>query len=213
MDENTAKDHRSHTANGAYPHHSVSNNDIAMTMDDLEGQVRTLSGRFDAFLKRDEEKHERERKELEVLRNSHKQQAALDAERWQKSQTFVAKHGGKIVSFIAAVALAFLTWYGTQIRHEINIEQRNNDVDALIHTNAADIRQLKIESINQTLMIDEGFRRVDKILVKSQGISEEDLPEYSQEFKDLSKDARAKKEMFERFGDLPKSNVENDRKE
>lgn len=211
MNGYTAKDHHSYTSNGAIPSKSLGcKEDGAMTMDDLESEVRTLSGQFKAFLERDEKRREEERRFIRKLRDSQEHQAAIDADSWQKSQTFISKHGGKVASFLVTAAVAFVTWYGSQLRSEINLEQRANQVDTTIQQNSADIRQLKIESINQTIMIDEGFRRFDKILLKSQGLTEEDVGEFPKSFEDLAKNARKQKDMFEKFGDLPKAPIEKE---
>jgi len=119
------------------------------------------------------------------------------------------------LSVAFAVISAGLAWYGSKIRSEIDAEQQAMRIETAINDNknnlerfkneaVGDIHELKMESVKQTLMIDQGFRRVDKLILKahSKQLSEEDLPEVDPELQDAVKDARRKKEFIDKFGKL-----------
>lgn len=146
--------------------------------------------------------------------------AERQAENWKKSQSFIGKHGGKILAFFITAASSGLAWYGAQIRSEIQAEQRAKKVDKAIAGNKAsfaefkekeftqvkeDILDLQVESVNQTIMIDKGFQRLDKTMVRAfprEFPDEESLPKQDPEFRKAADDAAAKKLMYDKYKHL-----------
>ena len=116
----------------------------------------------------------------------------------------------KIAGVAFSAVTAGLAWYGAEIRSEIQAEQHVKSVDDRIQDNTdnlksfkeetnINIKALQKESVNQTLMINEGFRRVDKIMIKATKLTEEDMPEIPPEFRDAVEEAEALKIHAERF--------------
>lgn len=194
--------------------------EISAVVRDLRSDLKNLStewGQFlqiEAGLREKESKARREHEQVDAAR------ATLEVEEWQRRQTFLSKHGVKIASAVFAAASAGLAWYGAQIRAEIDAEQRARVIAESVEFNSSkidkfesltfkefkestreDIKALKRESVNQTLMIDEGFRRIDDIMIKATRLRKEDLPEMPPEFSDAVTSARALKIQNDKFGD------------
>lgn len=185
--------------------------ELTATVRDLQTNMRNMSDEWGQWLRLEAQRREDEAAQRRRREASESQRAAQDAERWEKSQTFLSKHGAKVAGAIFAMVTSGLAWYGSQIRSEIQAEQRAEKVDKGIEKNTkdlsefkettkTDIKALQRESVNQTLMIDKGFDRVDKIMVKATKLKEEDLPEKPQEFKDAVEEAKALKVHADKFG-------------
>jgi len=189
-----------------------------MTEDELHSTVRelktgmnTLSSDWSNFLKIEVERRESDAASHRKREESDSTRARVDADRWQKGQTFFGKHGAKLLTFLVVSCSSGLAWYGSQIRGEINSEQRAVKVDEDIGENkkglkdlktetATDIGALQEDSVNQTLMMDKGFRRMDKVIVLTGRVKEEDLPDYPPEFKTAVDSAERLKLHSEKFG-------------
>lgn len=191
--------------------HSIAK-DAPMTEEEMGATIRNMDSRigeiadeWTAFLKLETQKRETDERK-----------AVDEVEAWEKRQTFLNKHGTKILGFIFTAATAGLTWYGSQIRGEIKAEQRAKEVDDSIVANKEnldsfkieakeDINALQLDSVNQTIMIEKGFERMDKTVMKAhprQFPEEKDLPPVDPAFKEAADAATAKKKHFDKFGTL-----------
>jgi len=191
-----------------------------MTQDELSASVHEIKSGFLtlsqelAELKRLEiSRHKEELAEKEKREVSERAKIERELAEWQSRQTFIGQHGTKILSVLFAVVSAGLAWYGSQIRSEIDAEQQAIKIETAINQNKTDLKtfkdeatkdieELQLDSIKQTIMIDEGFKRVDKVILMAnpRRLKEEDLPEVEPEFKEAVDDARRKKEFIDRFG-------------
>ncbi len=179
----------------------------------LQTGMNTLTEEWGEFLQIEAGRRTDDATHRKRFEASESQKADTAAENWEKSQTFLNKHGAKILAGIFALITSGLAWYGSQIRGEIQAEQRAGQVDAGIQTNSADlsefkkttgtdIKRLQLESVNQTLMMDKGFKRMDKVMIKATRLKEDELPEYPPEFDTAVADAMALKTYAEKFGDF-----------
>jgi len=193
--------------------------ELNATVRDLRDELRSLASEWGQFLQMESELREKESESRMRHERVDEARATAEAEEWQLRQTFLAKHGMKIASAAFAAASAGLAWYGSQIRSEIDAEQHAKYVAESVESNSKkieqfesktfeefkhstkeDIKALKRESVNQTLMIDEGFRRIDTIMIKATRLKEEDLPPMPDEFSSAVKSARKLKIENEKFG-------------
>lgn len=192
----------------------------AMTQDELSASVNeikngflTLSQELAEIKKLEISRYKEEAEEKKSREEADRQRMERELAEWQSRQTFIGQHGTKILSAAFAIVSAGLAWYGSQIRSEIDAEQRAIKVESAISQNKSnleefkkdakkDIEELQLDSIKQTIMIDEGFKRVDKVILMAhpRNLKEEDLPEVEPEFKEAVDDARRKKEFIDRFG-------------
>lgn len=199
----------------------------AMTHDELSASVSGMKEEFSSFareiaeLKRleiqryqDEEQRRREQKaEQEKQKEIERRKAEQELSEWQQKQTFWSQHGSKILGGLFAICSAGLAWYGAQIRAEIDAEQQAAEIELAIDENKRgleefkkeakeDIKELRRTSVNQTLVIDEGFERIDKIILKvhPRQISEEDLPDAPLREKAV-KEAKTTKRYIDNFGE------------
>lgn len=184
--------------------------ELKTDMHALKTNTQTLTSEWGEFLELEAARREDGVVEKRARAESESKRAADEAANWERGQTFFAKHGLKVASFIFSIITAGLAWYGSQIRGEIRAEQRAAAVDTGIQENTDNftkfkdqtddnITVLQRESVNQTLMIDEGFKRVDKIMVKATKLTEEDLPERPPEFKKAVDDAKALQVHTDKF--------------
>lgn len=193
--------------------------ELTATVRELKTGMDTLTSEWGHFLKIEADRREDDALVRRKKESSDSQKAAAEVSDWEKKQTFLAKHGMKLAGFIFSIVTAGLAWYGSQIRSEIQGEQRAKAVETNIQKNTdaiatfkdetfedfktetqEDINVLQRESVNQTLMIDEGFKRVDKVMIKATKLKEEDLPDLPPEFDDAVKSAKALKTHTEKFG-------------
>ncbi len=191
----------------------MTSDEMTTTVTQVKGTVDTLTQEWGEFLELEANRREEDAKRTRRRDASESQRAAADAEAWQKGQGFLSKHGTKLLTLLFLAVTSSLAWYGSQIRGEIKAETRIIEVDAGIESNKTgltnlksttmtDIRVLQKESVNQTLMMDKGFKRMDKVMLKATKLTEEDLLkiEYPPEFKTAVEDAKALKVHAEKFG-------------
>ena len=193
--------------------------DLISTVQELKTGMNNLTQEWGQFLEIEAQRRQEDVVERRKRESSESQKAAAEVADWEKKQTFLAKHGMKILTLAFSAVTAGLAWYGSQIRSEIQAEQRAEKVETNIKTNTdnftnfkdnefktfkeetqGDINTLQRESVNQTLMIDKGFDRVDKIMVKATRLKEEDLPEKPPEFEEAVTAAKKLKTHTEKFG-------------
>jgi len=183
--------------------------EMGVTIQKLETSMSSLADEWTEFLKIETQKRERE-----------DSRAIEEAEAWQKKQTFLNKHGAKIAAFLFTAVSSGLAWYGSQIRSEIAAEQRAKEIDASIQSNKTtfetfkeeefqpvkeDIQELQMDSVDQTIMIDKGFDRLDKTIIKAfprQFPDEDALPPPDPAFRKAADEAAEKKTYYEKFGTL-----------
>jgi len=184
--------------------------EMSATVRDLKDGMSSLSNDFTNFLKLESDKHQ-------AAKDAATSKANTEVEEWEKGQTFLKKHGTKIATFLITVLTSGLAWYGAEIKSEIHAEQRAEKVDKAIETNRADFdeftrtsdaadRTLQMDSVNQTIMIEEGFKRFDKVVLEAhprQFKDESDLPPIEPAFTEAATAARKKKLHYDKFGVLP----------
>jgi len=201
----------------------MTDEEMTATVRDLKSGMDMLAQEWGDFLKFEASRREEDAVVRRKKESSDSQKAAAEVADWERKQTFLAKHGVKLATVMFSIVTAGLAWYGSQIRSEIQAEERAKQVDESIETNAqsfstfkdetfndfktdtdTDIKTLQRESVNQTLMIDEGFKRVDQIMIKATRLREEDLPDRPPEFDQAVKDAKALKTHNDKFGQKEK---------
>lgn len=179
--------------------------EMGTTIRSLDSKIGEIADEWTSFLKLEAKKRETDERK-----------AVKEVDDWEKKQTFLHKHGTKILGFVFSAVTAGLAWYGSQIRAEIKAEQRAREVDAGIVANKdglnefknetrEDIHALQLDSVNQTIMIQKGFERMDKTVLKAhprQFEDEGDLPPIDPIFKETADAAAAKKTHFDKFGTL-----------
>lgn len=188
---------------------AMTQEEISITIQHMEEKLSSISSGWEKFLKSELDKRDQE-----------KSKALDDADRWQKKQTFINKHGAKIAAFVFACISSGLAWYGAQIRSEIQAQDRAEEIDQSIESNKAnfekfknqefspvknDIEDLQLDSVNQTIMIDKGFERLDKTIMKAhprEFPNKESLPSIEPEFEEAANKAAQKKLYYEKFGKL-----------
>lgn len=185
---------------------------VAMTEEEMGSTIRNMDSRigeiadeWTSFLKLETQKRETdERKAVE------------EVNAWEKSQTFLNKHGTKILGLLFTAVTAGLTWYGSQIRSDMNAEQKAKVVEANIAANKADltafkgearedIQGLQVDSVDQTIMIQKGFERMDKTMLEAHPRQFPDasaLPEIDPAFTAAAEAAAKKKIHYDKFGKL-----------
>lgn len=184
---------------------SMTEEEMGATLRHMDSKIAEIGDEWTSFLK------------LETQKRATDERKAVDeVEAWEKRQTFLNKHGAKIMGIIFTASTAGLTWFGVQIRSEIKAEQRAQTVDDSIVANKKnlddfkleakeDIHTLQLDSVNQTIMIEKGFERMDKTVMKAhprQFRDEEDLPPVDPAFTEAADAATAKKKHFDKFGTL-----------
>lgn len=181
---------------------------------ELKNSVGTLTQEWGQFLNVEAQRREESAVERRNRAISESQKAAIEVEEWQKKQSFLSKHGVKIMGFLFAGISTGLAWYGSQIRSEIHAEQRAIEVDEGIASNTKgladfqeeakdDINELRLDSVNQTIMIEKGFDRVDKVILTAHTkMDVKDLPEVDPEFKETADEAKRLKLEHEKFGTM-----------
>lgn len=187
----------------------------SISLDDLKSNFLSMSQDIAELKRLEISRLNSEAKDKEIRDASERAKLERELAEYQSRQGFISQHGAKILSVAFAVVSAGLAWYGSKIRSEIDAEQQAMRIETAINENknnlerfkneaVGDIHELKMESVKQTLMIDQGFRRVDKLILKAhpKELSEEDLPEVDPELQDAVKDARRKKEFIDKFGKL-----------
>ena len=191
------------------------NEELLQSIDALRESFAGLSSEIYEIKKGHAQQKEIENKNIEKSQELERQKLERELSEWQSAQSIWKQHGMKIMTGLFAVVSAGLAWYGSQIRSEIDAEHKAIQVDKSISENrkdieifkkqtAEDIHELKRQSINQTIIIDEGFKRVDKIILKAHTkLKEDDLPEVSPEFEEAVGEARESKRYIDRFGELP----------
>lgn len=184
--------------------------EMSLSIKNLEAKVSSISDKWEKFLS-----FEMEKRELE------KRQASDDAERWQNKQKFLNKHGAKLATFIFALISSGLAWYGSQIKSDIEAEDKARQLDTGIEANKRsfekfkeeefapvkkDIENLQLDSVYQTIMIEKGFGRLDKTIMKAYPKvfpTKDSLPDVDPGFEKTAKEAGQKKMYYEKFGRLP----------
>lgn len=193
--------------------------ELTTTVQELKSGMQVLTQEWGQFLEVEARRREEDALERRKRESSESQKAAAEVAEWEKRQTFLAKHGMKLATVIFSIVSAGLAWYGSKIRSEVQAEQREKIVETNIRKNTdnfttfkdetfadfkkdtqGDINALQRESVNQTLMIDKGFERVDTIMIKATKLTEDDLPEKPPEFKEAVDNAKALKIHAEKFG-------------
>lgn len=183
----------------------MSEEEMGTTLRNMDSRIAEIADEWTNFLKLETQK-----------RATDERKAVEEVNAWEKSQTFLNKHGTKILGFLFTAVTAGLTWYGSQIRSEIDAEQKAKAVEESILANKEnlnrfkeeaqdDIHALQLDSVNQTIMIQKGFERVDKTFMKAyprQFPEEKDLPPVDPAFKKTADAAAAKKTHFDKFGTL-----------
>ena len=191
----------------------MTDEEVTSTVTDLKTGIDQLTNEWGEFLEVEANRREEDAAHRRTREASDSVRAAADAEAWQKGQGFLSKHGAKLLTSFFVVVTSGLAWYGSQIRGEIQAEARDTRVDADIKTNTDDlgqfktttkkeIRTLQRESVNQTLMMDKGFKRMDTVMIKATKLTEEDVAaiEYPPEFNTAVEDAKALKVHADKFG-------------
>lgn len=169
-----------------------------MTEAELKHTLQSLTAQVEKLVEVEEQRKE-------IQQNSDQ----MILEQIKGSKTFIAKHGAKIAGVLFAGVTAGLAWYAADIRSGIQAEHRSLEVDQAIKTNSAnisdlkesttrDIRALQKDSVKQTLMMNEGFLRQEKILLKATKLNEKDLPKIPDEFEDAVKSAKELEEYVKR---------------
>ena len=141
----------------------------------LRSDISTLVDEWTQFLKLEVDK--RTTNEQDAVKASEK--AASDSDEWEKNQTFLKKHGPKLLGLAFTAVTACLGWYGSLIRSEINAEQQSKKIDTDIAANktsieatqtsfedfktttGSDIEDIRIDNIDQTIMMEAGFDRIE----------------------------------------------------
>lgn len=177
--------------------------EITSSVKELQSSVRELTDEWTEYLRIETAK-----------RHEDKSRSAREADEWERSHTFIGRHGAKILGGLFTVVSAALAWYGAQIRADIDSENRANKIEVGIEDNkkniegfkeeaTEDIRELQIQSVNQTIMIQKGFDRIDDTMLKAfprRLPDREALPPVDPEVRGWADDAARKKMRFERFG-------------
>lgn len=198
-----------------------------MTQDELSASVLGMKEEFSSFAKQlaelkrlelqryqdEEERRKKQESEHERQVEIERRKAEQELSEWQEKQSFWSQHGSKILGALFAICSAGLAWYGAQIRAEIDAEQQAAEIERAIDENKRgladfkqeakeDIKELRRASVNQTLVIDEGFERIDKIILKvhPKQIDEDELPEAPLREKAV-KEAKATKQYIDKFGE------------
>jgi hypothetical protein len=198
-----------------------------MTQDELSASVLGMKEEFSSFAKQlaelkrlelqryqdEEERRKKQESEHERQVEIERRKAEQELSEWQEKQSFWSQHGSKILGVLFATCSAGLAWYGAQIRAEIDAEQQAAEIERAIDENKRglaefkqeakdDIKELRRTSVNQTLVIDEGFDRIDKIILKvhPKQIKEEELPDAPLR-EEAVKEAKTTKQYIDNFGE------------
>lgn len=187
----------------------------------LRNDMATLMDEWTQFLKIEADKlATNEQKAVDATAK-----LASDSAEWEKNQTFLKKHGPKLLGLAFTAVTAGLTWYGSLIRSEINSEQQAVKIDEDIAANkksivatqtsfeefktttGSDIEDIRIENIDQTIMMEAGFDQLGKAMITAhprQLPDEEALPTIDPAFTTTASAARKDKAYYARHGKLPK---------
>lgn len=186
----------------------------------LRSDISTLVDEWTQFLKLEVDK--RTTNEREAVRAS--ERASSDSAKWEKNQTFLKKHGPKLVGMAFTAIAAGLGWYGSLIRSEINAEQQAEKIDTDIAANktsieatqtsfedfktttGSDIEDIRIENIDQTIMMEAGFKRQEQAMITAhprQLPDEASLPTVDPAFTTTASAARRDKAYYDKHGKLP----------
>lgn len=154
-----------------------------MTQDELSASVHeiktgflTLSQELAELKRLEISRYKEDTEDKKSREEAERQRMERELAEWQSRQTFIGQHGTKILTAVFAIVSAGLAWYGSQIRSEIHAEQQAIKIESAINKNKEnldtfkddakkDIEELQLDSIKQTIMIDEGFKRVDKVIL------------------------------------------------
>lgn len=188
----------------------------------MRSDISTLMDEWTQFLKIEADK--RATNEQNAVAAT-KKEASDSATKWEKNQTFLKKHGPKLLGLAFTAVTAGLTWYGSLIRSEINAEQQAVKIDADIAANkesieatkvsfdefktttGSDIEDIRLGDIEQTIMMESGFDRLGKAMITAhprQLPDEDALPKPDESFTTTAKAARTDKAYYDRHGKLPK---------
>jgi len=186
----------------------------------LRSDISTLVDEWTQFLKLEVDK--RTTNEQDAVKASEK--AASDSDEWEKNQTFLKKHGPKLLGLAFTAVTACLGWYGSLIRSEINAEQQSKKIDTDIAANrtsieetqtsfenfktttGSDIEDIRIDNIDQTIMMEAGFDRIGQAMITAhprQLPDEKALPTINPAFTSTASAARADKIYYDKHGRLP----------
>lgn len=204
----------------------MTDDELRATVRDLNAGMATLGQEWKGFLDMEIQRREADATRQRKHEDSESNRAAMDSDKaqadadsWQKSQTFFGKHGTKILSLTFAGVASGLAWYGGEIRSEMDSQQRAIAIDKDIGENSTGLienamadaefkaeakathRALKDASVDTTLMMDKGFRRMDTVMLKASRLNEKDLPEYPPEFNNAVEAAERLKLLNEKFPD------------
>lgn len=194
--------------------------ELSASVHEIKTGFLTLSQELAELKRLEISRYKEDTEDKKSREEAERQRMERELAEWQSRQTFIGQHGTKILTAVFAIVSAGLAWYGSQIRSEIHAEQQAIKIESAINKNKEnldtfkddakkDIEELQLDSIKQTIMIDEGFKRVDKVILMAhpRNLKEEDLPRVEPEFKDAVDDARRKKEFIDRFGQdsMPKN--------
>lgn len=180
--------------------------ELSASIGGLRSDMATLTDEWTAFLRLESTKRE-----------TADNKAVDEVDRWERQQGFLNKHGPKIASLAFAAMASGLAWYGAQIRGEIHAEQRAANIDANISSNKTnfnsfkssaegDIQDLQLGDIEQTIMMEAGFERLEKAITvahPNQLGDDDSLPPLDPTYEKTASDARTKKAYYDKHGKLP----------
>ena len=78
--------------------------ELHATITELQSGMNTLTQEWGQFLQAEAKKREEDAVERRRRADSESQRAKIEAEEWQKKQSFLSKHGVKILSFFNLLA-------------------------------------------------------------------------------------------------------------
>ncbi len=142
----------------------------------LQSDVAMLATTFESFLEDQTEYRKRREAKEKIEDDRRAREAEISATQYQKAQSFLSKHGGKILALIASAVTAFLAWYGSEILNAYKQEEKQKQVDQQIEKNSNEIVQFKLETT-------EEFTEVKDAIVETQILQIESYKHLEDTFK------------------------------
>lgn len=194
--------------------------ELGASIGHMRTDISTLMDEWTQFLKIEADK--RTTNEQSAVNEFNR--AAEESDKWEKNQTFLKKHGPKLITLLITAITGGLGWYGSLIRSEINAEQQSKKIDTDIAANktsieatqtsfdefktttGSDIEDIRIENIDQTIMMEAGFKRQEQAMITAhprQLPDEASLPTVDPAFTSTASAARRDKAYYDQHGKLP----------
>lgn len=160
-------------------------NDIGALFDLL----KEINDKSSEQLKSDRNDHEIIRSEIRGRNNKEKAELETNLEKAaKKSKLYLG-----IIVTVVTLFCAFLGWYAKRAVDEYKFEQKQAEVDKSIQKNTQKISGLESMTIDLIFMTEKGFDRIDELMVKATGMSEEELPPKPPEIKKAVEEAKTLK--------------------